>query len=45
MWEICKHKKVKAKRKLCNMDQVTDIVKLNKFDLLKKEIKEFAQES
>ena len=28
MREICKHKKVKAKRKLCNMDQVTDIVKI-----------------
>ena len=32
MWEIFKHKSVKVKRKLDNMDQVMDIAKLNEFD-------------
>ena len=41
MWEIFKHKSVKVKRKLNNMGQVMDIVKLNKFNFLKKEVEEF----
>ena len=41
MWEIFKHKSVKVKRKLDNMGQVMDIVKLNKFNFLKKEVEEF----
>ena len=40
MWEIFKHKSVKVKRKLNNMGQVMDIVKLNKFNFLKKEVEE-----
>ena len=40
MWEIFKHKSVKVKRKLDNMGQVMDIVKLNKFNFLKKEVEE-----
>ena len=32
MWEIFKHKSVKVKIKLDNMDQVMDIAKLNEFD-------------
>ena len=40
MWEIFKHKSVKVKRKLDNMGQVIDIVKLNKFNFLKKEVEE-----
>ena len=32
MWEIFKHKSVKVKIKLDNMDQVMGIVKLNEFD-------------
>ena len=30
MWEIFKHKSVKVKRKLDNMDQVMDVAKLKK---------------
>ena len=41
MWEIFKHKSVKVKRKPNNMGQVMDIVKLNKFNFLKKEVEEF----
>ena len=41
MWEIFKHKSVKVKRKLNNMGQVMDIVKLSKFNFLKKEVEEF----
>ena len=41
MREIFKHKSVKVKRKLNNMGQVMDIVKLNKFNFLKKEVEEF----
>ena len=40
MWEIFKHKSVKVKRKLDNMGQVMDIVKLNKFNFLQKEVEE-----
>ena len=41
MWEIFEHKSVKVKRKLDNMNQVMDIVKLNKLNFLKKEVEEF----
>ena len=41
MWETSKDKLVKVKRKLNNMDQVMDIIKLNKFNSLKSEVDEF----
>ena len=41
MWEVFKHESVKVKRKLDNMGQVMDIVKLSKFGFLKKEVEEF----
>ena len=40
IWEIFKHKSVKFKRKLDNMNQVMDILKLNKSNLLKKKVEE-----
>ena len=44
MWENFKHKSVKVKRKLNNMDQVMNIEKLNKVNFLKKEVEEFGRE-
>ena len=41
MREVFKHKSVKIKRILDNMDQVMDVLKLNKFYFLKKEVEEF----
>ena len=41
MREVFKHKSVKIKRILDNMDQVMDVLKLNKFCFLKKEVEEF----
>ena len=41
MREIFKHKSVKVKRKLDNMDQVTEIVKLTTFNFLRKEVEEY----
>ena len=40
IWEIFEHKSVKFKRKLDNMNQVMDILKLNKSNLLKKKVEE-----
>ena len=40
MWEIFKHKPVKFERKLNYMSKIMDIVKLSKFNLLKKEVEE-----
>lgn len=37
------HKSVIVKRVLSDMDQVVEIVKLNQFNLLKKEVDEFGQ--
>ena len=41
MWEISEHKSVKVKRKLGKMDQVMDIVKLKKFNFIKKKVAGF----
>ena len=41
MREVFKHKSVKIKRRLDNMDQVMDVLKLSKFNFLKKEVEEF----
>ena len=41
MREIFKDKSVKVKRKLDNMDQVTEIVKLTTFSFLRKEVEEY----
>ena len=41
MWEISEHKSVKVKTKLGNMDQVMDIVKLKKFNFIKKNVEGF----
>ena len=41
MREIFKHKSVKVKRKLDNMDEVTEIVKLTTFNFLRKEVEEY----
>ena len=41
MREIFKHKSVKAKRKSDKLEQAMDIVKLSKFNFLKKEVEEF----
>ena len=41
MREIFKDKSVKVKRKLDNMDQVMEIVKLTTFNFLRKEGEEF----
>ena len=41
MWEIFKHKPVKVKRQFKNMGQVMDIVRLKKFNFLKKEVEQF----
>ena len=43
LWEIFKHKSVKVKRKLSNMEQMMGIVKFNKFNCLKREVKDFGQ--
>ena len=40
MWEIFKDKSVKFERKLNYMNKVMDVVKLSKFNLLKKEVEE-----
>ena len=40
IWEIFEHKSVKFKRKLDNMNQVMDILNLNKSNLLKKKVEE-----
>ena len=41
MRKIFKYILVKVKGKLNNMDQVMNIVKLNKFNFLKKDVEEF----
>ena len=41
MRKIFKYISVKVKGKLNNMDQVMNIVKLNKFNFLKKDVEEF----
>ena len=41
MWEILKHKPVKVKIQFNNMGQVMDIVRLKKFNFLKKEVEQF----
>ena len=43
LWEIFKHKSVKVKRKLSNMEQMMGIVKFNKFNCLKREVEDFGQ--
>ena len=44
MREILQHISLKVKRKPNNMDQVMDIVELNKLNLLKKEVDKFGQQ-
>ena len=41
MWEIFKDESVKVKGILNNMDLAMYIVKLNKFNMIKKEVEEF----
>ena len=43
LWEIFKHRSVKVKRKLSNMEQMMGILKFNKFNCLKTEVKDFGQ--
>ena len=43
MWEIFKCESVKVKGKLNNIDLAMYIVKLNKFNMVKKEVEEFGQ--
>ena len=45
MQKIFKYEPVKVKEKHKNMDLAMYIMKLNKFDIVKKEFKEFGQQS
>ena len=45
MWEIFKCESVKVKGKLNNIDLAMYIVKLNKFNMVKKEVEEFGQQN
>ena len=45
MWEIFKCESVKVKGKLNNIDLATYIVKLKKFNMVKKEVDEFGQQN
>ena len=44
MWKIFKHESVKVKGKLNNKDLAVHIVKLNKFNLVKKRVEKFGQQ-
>ena len=45
MWEIFKCESVKVKGKLNNINLVMYMVKLNKFSMVKKKVKEFGQQN
>ena len=45
MWEISKCESVKVKGKLNNIDLAMYFVKLDKFNMVKKEAKEFGQQN
>ena len=45
MWEIFKCESVKVKGKLNNINLAMYMVKLNKFSMVKKEVKEFGQQN
>ena len=45
MWEIFKCESIKVKGKLNNIDLAMYIMKLNKFNMVKKEVEEFRQQN